>query len=128
MTNNKQIIATDKAPAAVGTYSQAVRTGNLVFLSGQIPLDPVTMELKTGFAEQTHQVFKNLKAVVEAAGGSMDQIIKVNIFVMDLANFATLNDIMAEYFTQPYPARAAVQVAGLPKGAEVEMEAILDLS
>lgn len=128
MSNNKQIIATDHAPAAVGTYSQAVRTGDLVFLSGQIPLDPETMELKVGFAEQTHQVFKNLKAVVEAAGGTMDQIIKVNIFVMDLANFATLNDIMAEYFTQPYPARAAVQVAGIPKGAEVEMEAILDLS
>ncbi len=124
----KQIITTENAPAAVGTYSQAVRTGDLVFLSGQIPLDPKTMELKEGFAEQTHQVFKNLKAVVEAAGGTMEQIVKVNIFVMDLANFATLNDIMAEYFEQPYPARAAVQVAGLPKGAEVEMEAILDLS
>ncbi len=124
----KQIVATENAPAAVGTYSQAVRTGDLVFLSGQIPLDPKTMELKEGFAEQTHQVFKNLKAVVEAAGGTMEQIVKVNIFVMDLANFATLNDIMAEYFEQPYPARAAVQVAGLPKGAEVEMEAILDLS
>ncbi len=124
----KQIIATENAPAAVGTYSQAVRTGDLVFLSGQIPLDPKTMELKEGFAEQTHQVFKNLKAVVEAAGGTMEQIVKVNIFVMDLANFATLNDIMAEYFEKPYPARAAVQVAGLPKGAEVEMEAILDLS
>lgn len=128
MTNTKHIIATDNAPAAVGTYSQAVRTGNLVFLSGQIPLDPKTMELKEGFVEQTHQVFKNLKAVVEAAGGTMDQIIKVNIFVMDLANFATLNEIMTEYFTQPYPARAAVQVVGIPKGAEVEMEAILDLS
>lgn len=128
MTNTKHIIATDNAPAAVGTYSQAVRSGNLVFLSGQIPLDPKTMELKEGFVEQTHQVFKNLKAVVEAAGGTMDQIIKVNIFVMDLANFATLNEIMTEYFTQPYPARAAVQVAGIPKGAEVEMEAILDLS
>ncbi len=124
----KQIIATDKAPAAVGTYSQAVRTGDLVFLSGQIPLDPETMTLKTGFAEQTHQVFKNLKAVVEAAGGNMNQIVKLNIFVMDLDNFATLNDIMAMYFDQPYPARAAVQVAGIPKGAEVEMEAILDLS
>lgn len=124
----KNVIATDNAPAAVGTYSQAVRTGDLVFISGQIPLDPATMELKTGFAEQTHQVFKNLKAIVEAAGGNMNQIIKVNIFVMDLANFATLNDIMAQYFDQPYPARAAVQVAGIPKGAEVEMEAILDLS
>lgn len=124
----KQIITTENAPAAVGTYSQAVRTGDLVFISGQIPLDPATMTIKEGFAEQTHQVFKNLKAVVEEAGGNMNQLIKVNIFVMDLANFATLNDIMAEYFEQPYPARAAVQVAGIPKGAEVEMEAILDLS
>lgn len=128
MTNNKKVIATEKAPAAVGIYSQAVRAGDLVFLSGQIPLDPETMELKQGFAEQTHQVFKNLKAVVEAAGGTLDQVVKVNIFLMDLANFATLNEIMAEYFTQPYPARAAVQVAGIPKGAEVEMEAVLDLS
>ncbi len=124
----KKIIATNNAPAAIGTYSQAVRTGDLVFLSGQIPLDPKTMELVQGFSEQTHQVFKNIKAVVEAAGGNMDQLVKLNIFVMDLANFATLNEIMAEYFTQPYPARAAVQVAGLPKGAEVEIEAILDLS
>ncbi len=124
----KKIISTENAPAAIGTYSQAVRAGDLVFLSGQIPLDPKTMELKEGFAEQTHQVFKNIKAVVEAAGGTMEQIVKVNIFVMDLANFATLNEIMGEYFTQPYPARAAVQVAGLPKGAEVEIEAILDLS
>lgn len=124
----KNIIATDNAPAAVGTYSQAVRSGDLVFISGQIPLDPETMTLKEGFAEQTHQVFKNLKAIVEAAGGNMNQLIKVNIFVMDLDNFATLNEIMAEYFEQPYPARAAVQVAGIPKGAEVEMEAILDLS
>ncbi len=124
----KNIISTDKAPAAVGTYSQAVRSGDLVFISGQIPLVPETMTLKSGFAEQTHQVFNNLKTIVEAAGGNMNQIIKVNIFLMDLNNFATLNDIMAEYFEQPYPARAAVQVAGIPKGAEVEMEAILDLS
>lgn len=128
MANNKNVITTEKAPAAVGTYSQAIRSGDLVFLSGQIPLDPETMELKQGFAEQTHQVFKNLKAVVEAAGGTLDQVVKVNIFLMDLDNFATLNEIMAEYFTQPYPARAAVQVAGLPKEAEVEMEAVLDLS
>lgn len=124
----KQIIKTDKAPAAIGTYSQAVRSGNLVFLSGQIPLDPQTMTLKEGFAEQTHQVFKNIQAVVEAAGGNMNQLIKLNIFVIDLNHFAVLNDIMAEYFEQPYPARAAVQVAGLPKGAEVEIEAVLDLS
>ncbi len=124
----KQIISTDKAPAAVGTYSQAVRSGNLVFLSGQIPLVPETMTLKEGFAAQTHQVFQNLQAVVEAAGGTMSQLIKLNIFVIDLDNFATLNEIMAQYFDQPYPARAAVEVAGLPKGAEVEIEAILDLS
>lgn len=124
----KNIISTENAPAAVGTYSQAVRSGDLVFISGQIPLDPKTMTLKEGFAEQTHQVFQNLKAVVEAAGGTMNQLVKVNIFVMDLDNFATLNEIMAEYFEQPYPARAAVQVAGIPKGAEVEMEAILDLN
>ncbi len=124
----KKIINTNQAPAAIGTYSQAVQTGNLVFLSGQIPLDPETMELREGFAEQAHQVFKNIKAVVEAAGGTMNQLVKVNIFMMDLNNFATLNDIMAQYFDKPYPARAAVQVAGLPKGAEVEIEAILDLS
>lgn len=124
----RKIIVTENAPAAVGTYSQAVQTGNLVFISGQIPLDPQTMELKVGFAEQTHQVFKNLKAIIEAAGGTMEQVVKLNIFVMDLENFATLNEIMAEYFDQPYPARAAVQVAGIPKGAEVEMEAILDLA
>ncbi|PIE45533.1 MAG: reactive intermediate/imine deaminase [Gammaproteobacteria bacterium] len=124
----KQVIVTDKAPAAVGTYSQAVRAGDLVFISGQIPLVPGTIELRQGFVEQTHQVFKNLKAIVEAAGGSMEQVVKLNIFLMDLDNFATLNDIMAEYFDQPYPARAAVQVAGIPKGAEVEMEAVLDLS
>lgn len=123
----KQVISTDKAPAAVGTYSQAIRSGNLLFISGQIPLDPQTMELKQGFAKQTRQVFDNLKAVTEAAGGNMSQIIKINIFVMDLANFAELNTIMAEYFEEPYPARAAVQVAGIPKGAEVEMEAIVDL-
>ena len=124
----KKIISTENAPTAVGTYSQAVRTGDLVFISGQIPLDPSTMVLKEGFEEQTHQVFKNLKAVAEAAGGNMDQIIKVNIFVMDLSNFTLLNEIMGQYFSEPYPARAAVQVAGIPKGAEVEIEAILDLS
>ncbi|MBS9777774.1 MAG: RidA family protein [Gammaproteobacteria bacterium] len=124
----KKVISTNKAPAAIGTYSQAVQSNSLVFLSGQIPLDPETMTLKEGFAEQTHQVFQNLRAVVEAAGGDMDQIVKVNIFVTDLANFAKLNEIMAEYFSEPYPARAAIQAAALPKGAEVEMEAILDLS
>ncbi len=124
----KNIISTDNAPAAVGTYSQAVRSGDLVFISGQIPLDPTSMTLVEGFEAQTHQVFNNLKAIVEAAGGNMNQLIKVNIFLMDLENFAKLNEIMAEYFEQPYPARAAVQVAGIPKGAEVEMEAILDLS
>ncbi len=123
-----QIISTDKAPAAVGTYSQAVKTGNLVFVSGQIPLVPETMEMVAGgFAEQAHQVFKNLKAVCEAAGGDFTKIVKLNISVVDLANFATLNEIMAEYFAEPYPARAAVGIKSLPKGAEVEIEAILAL-
>lgn len=124
----KTIISTDQAPAAIGTYSQAVRSGDLVFLSGQIPLDPETMALKKGFSEQTHQVFRNLKAVVEAAGGNMNQLIKLNIYVVNLNNFSLLNDIMSEYFDAPYPARAAVQVAALPKDAEVEIEGILDLS
>ena len=120
----KTIIATPNAPAAIGTYSQAVRVGNLVFLSGQIPLNPETMELEQGFSAQAHRVFKNLQAVCEAAGGSLANIVKLNIYVTDLANFAELNDIMASYFSAPYPARAAVQVSALPKAALVEMEAV----
>jgi reactive intermediate/imine deaminase len=122
------IIATDKAPQAIGTYSQAVRTGNTVYLSGQIPLVPETMELVTGDMEaQIRRVFDNLLAVCAAAGGSLADIAKLNIFLTDLAHFPLVNEIMAEYFQQPYPARAAIGVAALPKGAAVEMDAILEL-
>ena len=124
---SKTVINTDKAPAAIGTYSQAIKAGNTVYLSGQIPLDPKTMELVQGFEEQTVQVFENLKAVAEAAGGSLKDIAKLNIFLTDLGNFATFNEVMAEYFEQPYPARAAVGVASLPKGVQVEAEAVLVL-
>jgi len=124
----RQIIKTDKAPAAIGPYSQAVRHGDTVYLSGQIPLDPATMEIVNGdINAQTHRVFVNLKAVCEAAGGSLDGIVKLNVYLTDLGNFATVNQIMAEYFSEPYPARAAVGVVALPLGAEVEMEAVLGL-
>jgi len=124
----KQPITSENAPAAIGTYSQAIRTGDLVFLSGQIPLDPKTMEIVPGdFEARARQVFANLKAVAEAAGGSLDDIIKVNVYLTDLANFATVNTVMADYFSQPFPARAAVGVASLPKGADVEAEAVLAL-
>lgn len=121
------IIQTDQAPAAIGPYSQAVKTGNLVFLSGQIPLDPETMALADGIEAQARQVFDNLRAVAMAAGGGVSDIAKLTIFLTDLGHFARVNDIMSEYFHQPYPARAAVGVAALPKGALVEMEAILVL-
>ncbi len=125
---SKTIIQTANAPSAIGTYSQAVRHGDLVFLSGQIPLDPATMELIEGsFEDRAKQVFDNLKAVVEAAGGTMDQVLKVNIFLTDLSNFATVNSVMASYFAKPYPARAAVGVASLPKGTDIEAEAVLGL-
>ena len=125
---SKQAIRSDKAPAAIGTYSQAIRTGNLIFLSGQIPLDPATMEIVPGdFEARARRVFDNLKAVVEAAGGGMDDIVKVNVYLTDLTNFAAVNAVMADYFSQPYPARAAVGVASLPKGADVEAEAVLSL-
>ena len=124
----RQIINTDNAPAAIGPYSQAVRHGDTVYLSGQIPLDPATMELVNGdINAQTHRVFVNLKAVCEAAGGSLAGIVKLNVYLTDLGNFATVNQIMAEYFSEPYPARAAVGVVALPLGAEVEMEAVLGL-
>lgn len=124
----KQAVHTADAPSAIGTYSQAVRSGSLVFLSGQIPLVPETMELAEGnFEKRARQVFDNLKAVAHAAGGSLDQVVKVTIYLTDLGNFATVNSVMAEYFTEPYPARAAVGVASLPKGADVEAEAILVL-
>ncbi len=125
---SRTIIQTDRAPAAIGTYSQAVRAGDTVYLSGQIPLDPATKELVSGDIEaEIRRVFENLKAVAEAAGGSLAQAVKVNIYLVDLAHFAKVNEIMAQYFPQPYPARAAVGVAQLPKGARVEAECILHL-
>ena len=124
---SKQIIATSHAPAAIGTYSQAVRAGNTVYLSGQIGLDPASMSMVLGFEGQTEQVFENLKAVAEAAGGSLADAVKLTLYLTDLANFAKVNEIMARYFDQPYPARAAVGVKELPKGALVEADAILVL-
>jgi reactive intermediate/imine deaminase len=125
---NKTIIATDRAPQAIGTYSQAVKVGTTVYMSGQIPLDPETMELVGGgIDDQIKRVFDNLLAVAEAAGGSFDNIVKLNIFLTDLSCFPTVNEIMSTYFKQPYPARAAIGVASLPKGAQVEMDAVLEL-
>ncbi|WNC72665.1 RidA family protein [Thalassotalea psychrophila] len=124
----KTIISTDNAPSAIGTYSQAVKVSNTVYLSGQIPLDPKTMEVVSqDFAEQAEQVFKNLCAVCEAAGGDINNMVKVNIFMTDLANFATVNEIMSKYFTQPYPARAAIGVSQLPKGVDIEIDGIVEL-
>ena len=125
---SKQPIHTTGAPDAIGTYSQAVRTGQLVFLSGQIPLRPDTMAVVEGdFEARARQVFKNLAAVAEAAGGSLDDVVKLTIFLTDLDNFATVNAVMEDFFTQPFPARAAVGVASLPKGVDVEADAILAL-
>ena len=125
---SKKPIHSDNAPSAIGTYSQAIRSGNLVFLSGQIPLVPATMEIVDGdFEARARQVFENLKAVAEAAGGNLDQVVKLTIYLTDLENFATVNAVMAEFFTEPYPARAALGVASLPKGVDVEAEAILAL-
>jgi reactive intermediate/imine deaminase len=124
----RTIIRTDQAPQAIGTYSQAVKCGNTVYLSGQIPLDPATMQLVDGdMAAQIRRVFDNLSAVAEAAGGSLADVAKLNVFLPDLGHFALVNEIMAEYFRAPYPARAAVGVAALPKGAAVEMDAVLEL-
>ncbi|MBT8128505.1 MAG: RidA family protein [Gammaproteobacteria bacterium] len=124
----RQIISTDRAPQAIGTYSQAVKTGNTVYLSGQIPLVPETMDMVEGNIEQQiRRVFDNLSAVAEAAGGSLADIAKLNIFLVDLGNFAIVNEVMAEYFSEPYPARAAIGVASLPKGAGVEMDAVMEL-
>jgi reactive intermediate/imine deaminase len=121
----RRTITTDLAPRAIGTYSQAVQWGETLYLSGQIPLDPVTMALVSGdFEAEARQVFENLKAVVGAAGGHMDDFVKVNVYLVDLANFATVNAVMAEYFAEPYPARAAVQVAGLPRGAQIEIDGV----
>ena len=125
---DKEIIQTDQAPAAIGTYSQAVRCGDLVFLSGQIPLDPTTMELVAGgFEDQVRRVFDNLEAVCQASGGSLADIVKLTVFLLDMGHFPQVNTIMGEYFSRPYPARAAIGVAALPKGADVEMDAILGL-
>ncbi len=124
----KEIINTENAPGAIGTYSQAVRAGNTVYISGQIPLHPATMEVvDESFEAAAHQVFKNLSAVAEAAGGSLADSVKLNISMTDLSNFGAVNEIMASYFSKPYPARAAVGVAALPKGVPIEIEAILVL-
>ena len=123
--NTKQIISTDGAPQAIGTYSQAVRAGSTVYLSGQIGLDPASMQLVEGIEAQVRRVFDNLSAVAAASGGSLADIVKLNIFLTDLANFALVNSIMAEYFQQPYPARAAVGVASLPRGALVEADGVM---
>lgn len=124
----REIIHTDKAPQAIGTYSQAVKSGSTVYLSGQIPLVPETMELVSGDMEtQIRRVFDNLTAVCEAAGGSLADIAKLNIFLTDLAHFPLVNEVMASYFTQPYPARAAIGVASLPKGSAVEMDGVMEL-
>lgn len=125
---SKSVISTEQAPAAIGTYSQAIKAGNTVYLSGQIPLVPATMQMvEGGFEAEAVQVFENLKAVCEAAGSSLADIVKLNIFLTDLGNFATVNEVMGRYFQQPYPARAAIGVASLPRGAQVEMDGILVL-
>lgn len=125
---SRSIISTDKAPAAIGPYSQAVRAGSTVYFSGQIPLDPATDSLVEGdIAAQTRRAFDNLKAAVEAAGGSLSKIVRVGIYVTDLANFATVNTVMADYFQAPYPARSTIEVSGLPKDAEVEVDAVMVL-
>ena len=125
---SRQIISTPDAPGAIGTYSQAVRVGDTVYISGQIPLDPATMQMVSGDIDvEIRRVFDNLKAIATAAGGSLAQAAKVTVFLTDLANFAKVNEIMAQYFPQPYPARAAIGVAQLPRGARVEIECILHL-
>ena len=123
----KTIIATPNAPAAIGTYSQAVRVGDTVYLSGQIGLDPASMQMVDGIDAQIVRVFDNLKAVAEAAGGSLADVVKLNVFLTDLGHFALVNQVMAEYFQEPYPARAALGVAALPRGAAVEIDAVLAL-
>ncbi len=125
---SKSVIHTDKAPQAIGTYSQAIKSGTTIYISGQIPLVPETMQIiSEDFSEQSHQVFKNIRAVCEAAGGSTKHLVKVNIFLTDLSNFAILNEIMSQYFIQPYPARAAVQVSALPKGVQIEIDGVMEL-
>ncbi|MFZ4699628.1 MAG: RidA family protein [Candidatus Methylumidiphilus sp.] len=126
---NKQVIHTHDAPVAIGTYSQAVKVGSTVYLSGQIPLDPATMALvASGMDAQIRRVLDNLRAVAEAAGGTLNDIVKLNVFLTDLAHFALVNEIMAGYFAEPYPARAAIGVASLPRGAGIEMDAVMVLA
>jgi len=120
-------ISTPEAPAAIGTYSQAVRAGDTVYLSGQIPLDPKTMQLAEGFENQAKRVFENLRAVCRGAGGDFDRVVRVTVYLTDLANFAKLNEVMATYFREPFPARVAVGVASLPRGALVEIDAVMHL-
>ncbi len=125
---SKVIISTDKAPQAIGTYSQAVKIRNTVYLSGQIPLDPVTMEMQQAdFKTEARRVFDNIIAVCEAAGGTIQDMVKLNIYLIDLGNFAMVNEVMAEYFEQPYPARAALGVAQLPKGANIEIDGVMEV-
>lgn len=125
---SRHSIHTDRAPQAIGTYSQAVRAGDTVYLSGQVPFDPATMQLVTGDIEvQARRVFDNLKAVAEAAGGSLGHAVKLTIFLTDLANFAKVNEVMAAYFAKPYPARSTIGVASLPRGAQIEIECVLHL-
>lgn len=125
---SKSVIHTDKAPQAIGTYSQAVKSGTTIYLSGQIPLVPETMQMVSDdFAQQAKQVFENLQAVCEAAGGTTNDLVKVNIFLTELSNFATVNEIMSQYFKQPYPARAAIGVKELPKGSQIEIDGIMEL-
>jgi len=126
---SKEIISTDQAPQAIGTYSQAVKVGSTVYLSGQIPLVPETMEIVDGDIEaRIHRVFQNLQAVCKAAGGDLSDIVKLNVFLTDLGNFPVVNKVMAEYFAEPYPARAAIGVAALPKDAGVEMDGVMELA
>ena len=125
---SKTIISSAKAPAAIGTYSQAVRVGDTVYLSGQLGLDPSTMQLEEGIDAQVIRVFENLKAVAEAAGGSLADIVKLNVYLTDLANFSKVNDAMARYFSEPFPARAAVGVAALPRGGLVEADGVMVLT
>ena len=127
--SNRSVIKTDRAPAAIGPYSQAIKAGSTVYLSGQIPLGPATMELVGGGMDaQVRRVFDNLSAVCDAAGGALHDIVKLNIFLTDLSHFNLVNEIMKEYFQEPYPARAAIGVAALPKSAEVEMDAVMDIA
>ncbi len=120
-------ISSPEAPAAIGTYSQAVRAGDTVYLSGQIPLDPKTMQVVEGFENQVKRVFDNLRAVCRAAGGDFDRVVRVTVYLTDLANFAKVNEVMATYFKEPYPARAAIGVASLPRGSAVEIDAVMYL-